>query len=78
MVTSSLTKMEWWVWVLVAFLLLTIEFFATTAHIGFLAVGAFLVASFASVAFCVCLNTLVLSRLVDQGGSPESADPLIH
>ena len=44
MVTSPLTKMEWWVWVLVAFLLLTIEFFATTAHIGFFAVGAFLVA----------------------------------
>ena len=36
--------MDWWVWVLVAFLLLTIEFFATTAHIGFFAVGAFLVA----------------------------------
>ncbi|MDP9361719.1 MAG: NfeD family protein [Acidobacteriota bacterium] len=36
--------MEWWVWVLAAFLLLTIEFFATTAHIGFFAVGAFLVA----------------------------------
>jgi membrane protein implicated in regulation of membrane protease activity len=36
--------MAWWVWVLAAFLLLTIEFFATTAHIGFFAVGAFLVA----------------------------------
>ena len=36
--------MAWWVWVLVAFLLLTIEFFATTAHIGFFALGAFLVA----------------------------------
>ncbi|MGZ4779938.1 MAG: NfeD family protein [Thermoanaerobaculia bacterium] len=36
--------MEWWVWVLVAFLLLTIEFFSTTMHIGFFAVGAFLVA----------------------------------
>jgi membrane protein implicated in regulation of membrane protease activity len=36
--------MEWWVWVLAAFLLLTIEFFATTAHIGFFAIGAFLVA----------------------------------
>jgi len=43
-VRSPLTKMDWWVWVLVAFLLLTIEFFATTAHIGFFAVGAFLVA----------------------------------
>jgi membrane protein implicated in regulation of membrane protease activity len=36
--------MSWWIWVLVAFLLLTIEFFSTTMHIGFFAVGAFLVA----------------------------------
>jgi membrane protein implicated in regulation of membrane protease activity len=36
--------MAWWVWVLAAFLLLTIEFFATTAHVGFFAIGAFLVA----------------------------------
>jgi membrane protein implicated in regulation of membrane protease activity len=36
--------MEWWFWVLLAFLLLTIEFFATTAHVGFFAVGAFIVA----------------------------------
>jgi membrane protein implicated in regulation of membrane protease activity len=36
--------MSWWIWVLAAFLLLTIEFFSTTAHIGFFAVGAFLVA----------------------------------
>ena len=36
--------MPWWVWVLAAFLLLTIEFFSTTAHIGFFAVGAMLVA----------------------------------
>jgi membrane protein implicated in regulation of membrane protease activity len=36
--------MAWWIWVLAAFLLLTIEFFATTAHIGFFAIGAFLVA----------------------------------
>jgi len=36
--------MAWWVWVLAAFLLLIIEFHATTAHIGFFAVGAFLVA----------------------------------
>lgn len=36
--------MDWWVWVLIAFLLLTIEFFSTTMHIGFFAVGAFLVA----------------------------------
>lgn len=36
--------MAWWIWVLAAFLLLTIEFFSTTAHIGFFAVGAFIVA----------------------------------
>jgi len=36
--------MVWWVWVLIAFVLLTIEFFSTTMHIGFFAVGAFLVA----------------------------------
>jgi membrane protein implicated in regulation of membrane protease activity len=36
--------MAWWVWVLVAFLLLIIEFFTTTAHVGFFAAGAFLVA----------------------------------
>jgi membrane protein implicated in regulation of membrane protease activity len=36
--------MAWWIWVLVAFVLLTIEFFSTTMHIGFFAVGAFLVA----------------------------------
>jgi membrane protein implicated in regulation of membrane protease activity len=36
--------MSWWIWVLIAFVLLTIEFFSTTMHIGFFAVGAFLVA----------------------------------
>lgn len=36
--------MAWWVWVLAAFLLLIIEFFTTTAHVGFFAIGAFLVA----------------------------------
>jgi hypothetical protein len=36
--------MAWWIWVLVAFVLLIIEFFTTTAHVGFFAVGAFLVA----------------------------------
>jgi membrane protein implicated in regulation of membrane protease activity len=36
--------MAWWIWVLAAFLLLTVEFFATTAHVGFFAIGAFLVA----------------------------------
>jgi membrane protein implicated in regulation of membrane protease activity len=41
--------MAWWVWVLVAFLLLIIEFFTTTAHVGFFAVGAFLVAILVSL-----------------------------
>ena len=36
--------MAWWIWVLAAFLLLIIEFFTTTAHVGLFAVGAFLVA----------------------------------
>lgn len=36
--------MPWWIWVLAAFLLLIIEFFSTTAHIGFFAIGAFIVA----------------------------------
>ena len=36
--------MAWWIWVLAGFLLLIIEFFTTTAHVGFFAVGAFLVA----------------------------------
>ena len=41
--------MAWWVWVLAGFLLLIIEFFTTTAHVGFFAVGAFLVAIMVSV-----------------------------
>ena len=41
--------MDWWVWVLAAFLLLIIEFFTTTAHVGFFAVGAFLVAILVSL-----------------------------
>jgi len=41
--------MAWWVWVLAGFLLLIIEFFTTTAHVGFFAVGAFLVAILVSL-----------------------------
>src|SRR5262245_38432817 len=41
--------MAWWVWVLAGFLLLIIEFFTTTAHIGLFAVGAFLVAILVSL-----------------------------
>lgn len=36
--------MSWWSWVLAGFLLLAIEFASTTLHVGFFAVGAFLVA----------------------------------
>ncbi|HET7437001.1 MAG TPA: NfeD family protein [Thermoanaerobaculia bacterium] len=36
--------MSWWIWVLAGFLLLAIEFSSTTLHIGFFAVGAFVVA----------------------------------
>ena len=36
--------MTWWFWVLIALLLLSIEFFSTTMHVGFFAVGALFVA----------------------------------
>ena len=36
--------MSWWQWVLAGFLLLGLEFVSTTMHVGFFAVGAFLVA----------------------------------
>lgn len=36
--------MSWWLWVLVGFLLLCVEFVSTTLHIGVFAVGAFVVA----------------------------------
>lgn len=36
--------MSWWIWVLAGFLLLAIELASTTMHIGFFAVGAFVVA----------------------------------
>ena len=36
--------MSWWIWVLIGFALLAIEFASTTMHIGFFAAGAFLVA----------------------------------
>lgn len=36
--------MVWWLWVLVGFLLLCVEFVSTTMHIGVFAVGAFIVA----------------------------------
>lgn len=36
--------MAWWIWVLIGFALLGLEFVATTFHIGFFAAGAFSVA----------------------------------
>jgi inner membrane protein len=38
-------NMSWWIWVLVGFALLAVEFASTTMHIGFFAAGAFLVAA---------------------------------
>lgn len=36
--------MAWWIWVLIGFALLGMEFVATTFHVGFFAAGAFAVA----------------------------------
>jgi membrane protein implicated in regulation of membrane protease activity len=36
--------MSWWIWVLIALLLLSIEFVSSTMHIGLFAVGALVVA----------------------------------
>lgn len=36
--------MAWWIWVLVGFALLAVEFTSTTLHLGLFAVGAFVVA----------------------------------
>jgi membrane protein implicated in regulation of membrane protease activity len=41
--------MSWWIWVLLAFFLLSVEFFATTMHVGFFAVGALLVGLLAAL-----------------------------
>lgn len=35
--------MSWWIWILIGFFLLTLEFFTSTLHIAFFAAGAFLV-----------------------------------
>lgn len=37
--------MAWWIWVLIGFGLLAIEFASTTMHVGFFGFGAFLVAA---------------------------------
>lgn len=36
--------MSWWIWVVIGFLLLAVEFASTTLHLGLFAVGAFVVA----------------------------------
>ena len=36
--------MSWWIWVLIGFALLLVEFASTTLHVGFFAGGAFVVA----------------------------------
>jgi membrane protein implicated in regulation of membrane protease activity len=41
--------MSWWVWVLLGFLLLGVEFVATTMHLGLFAIGAFFVAILVAV-----------------------------
>jgi inner membrane protein len=35
--------MSWWIWVVIGFVLLCVEFASTTMHIGLFAVGAFVV-----------------------------------
>jgi membrane protein implicated in regulation of membrane protease activity len=40
---TEVVSMEWWIWVLLGFLLLFVEMASTTMHVGFFAAGAFLV-----------------------------------
>ena len=35
--------MAWWIWVVIGFVLLCVEFTATTMHVGLFAIGAFVV-----------------------------------
>lgn len=41
--------MAWWIWVLIGFAILALELTAATLHVGFFAVGAFVVAILAAV-----------------------------
>lgn len=41
--------MQWWIWILVGFGLLAVEFVSTTLHLGLFAVGAFTVAILVAV-----------------------------
>ena len=36
--------MSWWIWILIAFAILALELTASTMHVGFFAIGAFVVA----------------------------------
>ena len=37
------THLAWWIWIVIGFALLALEFAATSLHLGFFAVGAFVV-----------------------------------
>ena len=58
--------MPWWIWILAAFLLLTVEFFSTTAHIGFFAVGAFIVAILVGAGVSIPLWSQLLTFAVSS------------
>jgi len=47
--------MSWWIWVLAGLALLAAEFASTTMHIGFFAVGAFVVALLVGVGLVIPL-----------------------
>ncbi len=58
--------MSWWIWILIAFLLLIAEFFVTTMHVGFFAAGAFLVAALVAMGYG---GTLTVQLLIFSGFS---------
>lgn len=43
MLTFAHTFMSWWIWIIIGFALLAAEFTTATLHVGFFAVGAFVV-----------------------------------
>ncbi|MBK5260238.1 MAG: NfeD family protein [Thermoanaerobaculia bacterium] len=56
--------MAWWIWVLVGFALLVIEFASTTMHIGFFAAGAFLVALAVALGWNSSLSAQIIAFTV--------------
>ena len=52
--------MSWWIWVLVGFLLLAIEFASTTLHVAFFAIGAWVVAILVGIGRGGSLSTQLL------------------